>query len=145
WWLALAGTTLTTPLDASSTTIHVANASIISNNLAKGPDLLVDRESMHIISVNTSTNTLTVQRGYYSTATSHSAGVRVAAHASNWSGVWMLNITPYCPSDPSTGLTWASALAKRAASDVNAGSWDGVFYDNANQSWVSFANGQLDA
>ena len=46
---------------------------------------------MHVLSI--SGNILTVVRGYYSTAAGHSAGVRVAAHATNWPGTWMLNLT----------------------------------------------------
>jgi hypothetical protein len=145
WWLTLAGTTLAASLDATSTTVQVVNAGVIDNNLRNSPDVLVDGESMHVVSVNTSTNTLIVQRGYYSTASSHPAGARLSAHASNWTGSWMLNVTPYCPTDPTTGLTWARALAQRARSVVASGPWDGVFFDNVNTSWASFDNGRLDA
>jgi Carbohydrate binding domain/Hypothetical glycosyl hydrolase family 15 len=145
WWLTLAGTTLAAPLDASSTSVQVANAAIISANLSTSPDLLVDGESMHVLSVNAAANTLSVQRGYNSIATAHNAGARIAAHASNWPGAWMLNLTPYCPTNPATGQTWAGYLAQQVKNDLAAAPWDGVFYDNANASWATLLNGQLDA
>jgi len=69
WWLTLAGTTLAEPLDATSTQVSVTDGSVISANLATNPDVLVDGESMRVTAVNG--NTLTVERGYYSTATAH--------------------------------------------------------------------------
>ncbi len=143
WWLTLAGTTLTAPLDTSSTSVSVANGSIIANYLSSNPDILVDGESMHVTAV--SGNTLTVQRGYNSTATSHATGARLAAHATGWPGSWMLNITPYCPTD-SAGNTWESYLATTAAAQLSSGPWDGIFFDSVGSSgWAFLDDGQLDA
>jgi hypothetical protein len=145
WWLTLAGTTLSAPLDASSTTVPVANASIINANLGSNADVLVDGESMHVTGVNVSAGTLTVQRGYYSSATAHSAGARLAAHATKWPGSWMLNLSPYCPVNPSTGQSWSSYLAQQAQADLAAAPWDGVYYDDSNSSIANLSGGQVDA
>jgi hypothetical protein len=145
WWLTLAGTTLSASLDASSTTVHVANASVIANRIGSNPDVLVDGESMHVLSVNTGANTLTVQRGYNSTATTHAAGARLAAHATNWPGSWMLNMTSYCPTNPATGQTWVQYLAHQVATTLASGPWDGVFYDVTNTSMTGADGGQIDA
>ena len=147
WWLTLAGTTLTAPIDATTTSIPVADALVISQSYATNPDVLVDGESMHVLSVNTSTNTLTVQRGYSSTAAPHGAGERLAAHATNppWTQEWLLNVTPYCPPDPATGQTWIDYLVQQARNDLAAAPWDGIFFDNVGPSVSQMDNGRIDA
>ena len=145
WWLTLAGTTLSAGLDSSSTTVYVTNASIINQNLSTNPDVLVDGESMHVTSVNTSANTLTVQRGYNSTTASHASGARIAAHVTNGTGTWTLNVTPYCPANPTTGQTWTAYLAATAISALASAPWDGIFFDAASPSIAYLSNGQVDA
>ncbi len=139
WWLTLAGTTLTADVDASATTIHVANAGVIAATFPANADILVDGESMHIAAVDTAANVLTVGRAYHSSAAPHHAGARVAAHAVSWPGTWLLNVTRYCPADPRTGLTWAAYLARELQRRLAARPWDGVFFDDANSRihWIS--------
>ena len=142
WWLTLAGTTLAAPLDATSTQVSVTDGSVISKNLTNDPDVLVDGESMHVTAVNG--NTLTVERGYYSTAAAHAAGARIAAHAVDWPGNWMLNASSYCPVDPATGQTWDQYLATTATRSIAGTQWDGIYLDGGGDfAWV--ANGQIDA
>jgi hypothetical protein len=145
WWLTLAGTSLSASINATTTTIPVRSAAIINNYISTNRDVLVDGESMHVTAVNTSNNTLTVQRGYNSTATTHSAGARLAAHASKWANAWMLNVTPYCPTNPATGQTWDQYAAQQVRADLGSAAWDGVFFDDANNSFTQVSNGQLDA
>ncbi len=145
WWLTLAGTTLTAPLDATATTVHVADASRIAATLATNPDVLVDGESLHVTAVDTGNDVLTVQRGYLSAAAPHAAGARIAPHATKWAHSWMLNVTPYCPPDPQSGLTWAQYLARQAPALRAAGPWDGLFLDDASTSFSALSDGQLDA
>src|SRR5262249_41900480 len=130
WWLTLAGTTLAAPLDATSTTVEVADAQLIANTLSTNPDLLVDGETLHLTPVDMVNNILTVQRGYLSTAATHASGARIAPHATKWPGTWMLNVTPYCPQNPQTGQTWADYLAQQAPSLRASGAWDGLFLDD---------------
>jgi len=145
WWLTLAGTTLTAPVDTRATTIAVADAGRIAAHLASNPDVLVGGETMQVVAVNTSTGTLTVRRGYLSAVATHAAGTRVAAHAVAWPGTWMLNVTRYCPVDPATGQTWVRYLAGRAARVLATAPWDGIFYDDADRSIAGLSAGQVDA
>jgi hypothetical protein len=143
WWLTLAGTTLAAPLDVASTQVLVTDGSIIAKFLATSPDVLVNGESMHVTAVNG--NTLTVERGYYSTATAHAAGARIAAHAVNWPGIWMANASSYCPIDPATGQTWDQYLATAATREIAKSGVDGIFLDGTGVSETSVSDGQVDA
>jgi len=145
WWLTLAGTTLTAPVDARTTTIAVVDAGRIAARLASNPDVLVGGETMQVVAVNTSAGTLTVRRGYLSAPVAHAAGTRIAAHAVAWGGTWMLNVTRYCPVDPATGQTWVHYLAGRAARVLAAAPWDGIFYDDADRTIAGLSDGQVDA
>jgi hypothetical protein len=146
WWLTLAGTTLAAPLTAVATTVSVVNAASIAALLSSNPDVLVDGESMHVTAVNTSQNTLTVQRGYHSTTATHGAGARLAAHETpEGYGAWMLNVTAYCPHDPATGQTWDDYLSQHTLSLLAAAPWDGVYFDNANPDISYLSNGLGDA
>lgn len=143
WWLTLAGTTLAAPIDSATTSVTVADAAPISAFFPSHPDILIDGESIHVLSI--SGNTLTVQRGYWSTATTHAAGTRVATHSSSWTGMWDLNVSASCPQNPTTGQTWAQYLAVQAVRDLTVAPWDGVFYDVTNTSQAGSENGQIDA
>ena len=69
------------PVGASDTTIYVANAAAISQATPGSYTILVDQEQMLVTSVNTTADTLTVQRGVNgTTAATHadSAGVYLA-------------------------------------------------------------------
>jgi hypothetical protein len=139
WYMMLPGTTLS----AAVTTTSATSISVVDGTkFSAGQDVLVDGESMHVNSV--SGNTLTVQRGYYSTAATHGNGARIAPHASNWSGVWMMNITPYCPTNGS-GQTWETYLAAQATSLLASYPFDGVMFDNADYTKSYVEGGQLDA
>lgn len=142
WWLVLAGTTLSASINATTTSIPVVNSAPLVTSLTTNPDVLIDGETMHITSI--SGNTLTVQRGYYSTATTHTSGVRVAAHASNWPGAWNVNITPYCPKD-SQNRTWNDFYVQRVQQHMHNGPWDGVFVDVSNSNIRTLDSGFVDA
>jgi len=145
WWLTLVGTRLTAGISADATIIPVTKAVVIQHFLATNPDVLVDNETMHVLSVDTVHNTLTVQRGYYSTAAAHTRHARIAAHASKWPHSWMLNVTPYCPTNPTTGQTWVGYAAHLTQIEMNSAPWDGVLWDDGNTSFAHISSGQLDA
>ncbi len=145
WWLTLAGTALAAPLSVDDTTIHVADTRVIAASLASNPDLLVDGETVHVTRVDVAAGTLVVRRGLYSRAAAHAAGSRIAAHAVAWPGTWMLNVTRYCPVDPTTGQTWVHYLAGQVKKRLQAAPWDGIFYDDANSHIHWVAEGKLDA
>ncbi len=100
---------------------------------------------MRVAAVDTAAGTLRVQRGLLSAATPHAAGARIAAHATSWPGTWMLNVGPACPVDPASGQTWSAYLAAYAARALAAAPWDGVFYDDADNSVSALNGGAVDA
>lgn len=130
WWLTFAGTQLDSSINATTTTIAVRDAQIIQASLKTNPYILVGAESMLVTSVDTKTNTLTVVRGIYSKPTAHKSGDRVAAHAGNGKR-WDLNVTPYCPKDPSTGETWGDYLVGTIDHYLKTHPQTGVYLDNA--------------
>lgn len=142
WWLLTAGSILSAPIDSAQTTIPVSDTSAFSLY----DDVLVDGESMHIAGINAANKTLTVWRGFNSTAASHLAGARIATHAflpntqslSNDDPInkprddrpWALNMSILCPRNPA-GQRWIDYLASWMVSNVmSTGLWDGIFYDN---------------
>jgi hypothetical protein len=145
WWLTLVGTRLASRIDATTTTIPVSDPAIIQRSLATNPDLLVDGETMHVLSVNASHGTLTVERAYNSTASSHAIGSRIAAHASKWPHTWLLNVTPYCPVNPRTRQSWVQYAAAEAKRTLTTAPWDGILWDDGNVSFSHLSNGNLDA
>jgi Carbohydrate binding domain/Hypothetical glycosyl hydrolase family 15 len=145
WWLTLAGTRLAASVDRVTTVIPVLDARIVERFVTTNPDVIVDGESMHVLNVDIHANTLTVQRGYNSTPSSHAAGARLAAHATKWPNTWLLNVTPYCPADPATGQTWVDYAAHFAKKNLAATAWDGLLWDDGNVSFANLSNGQLDA
>ena len=140
WWLLRAGSTLAAPIDARQTSIPVVDPSLFRPY----DDVLVDGESMHVLQIEGST--LIVQRGFYSRATSHAAGTRIAAHYSyrvdlkntiltgKWENrrPWSLNLSTHCPRDP-LGRTWDDFLAERMAALLRQSGLDGIFFDNTDE------------
>jgi hypothetical protein len=145
WWLTLVGTRLRAPIDSVTTVIPVVDAAPIERFVSTNPDLIVDGESMHVLKVDVHANTLTVGRGYLSTASPHAVGARIAAHATKWPQTWLLNVTPYCPVDPATGQTWVDYAAYRARQSFADTPWDGLLWDDGNVSFENLSGGQLDA
>ena len=144
WWLTLAGTRLAASVDATATSIQVLDARPLTRYFASNPDVLVGNETMHVFGIDVATNTLHVQRGYLSTPGPHLAGDRVAAHASKWPGTWMVNVSTYCPPDPSTGLTWYEYDAQFEAHALAGGPWDGILWDDGNAALPNVSDGQVD-
>ncbi len=136
WWLVGAGSRLPMEIGPDQDWIPVADP----RPFAPCQDILVDGESMHIWGVEG--RWLHVLRGYYSTATAHAAGARVAPHISYRADLpncqidgtnaklrpWSLNLSSYCPRWH--GMSWVDFLARRMADLVKSGGWSGVFYDN---------------
>ncbi len=79
--IAAIRTTLAADIDATTTTIPVADVSGFPANPAAQPfNILIDDELMQVTAVNAGTNTLTVVRGVNGTAAAaHSAGTNVGA------------------------------------------------------------------
>ncbi len=140
WWLLRAGAWLAAPITATQRWIPVTDIS----RFHLYDDVLVDGESMHVTGINGSA--LIVSRGFFSKATAHAGGAKIAAHYSYRvdltndiiSGLgenrrpWSFNLSSLCPRDPS-GRTWADFLTDFMANRLRAGNWDGVFFDNTDQ------------
>jgi hypothetical protein len=154
WWLLRSGSVLTAPITARQTNIPVADPT----RFRRFDDVLVDAESMHVVAIHG--NTLVVQRGFFSRAAPHAAGVRIAAHYSYRVDLrntiiqgkrenrrpWSFNLSSLCPRDPQ-GRTWADFLAAYMAQMVQRNGWDGVFFDNTDEvpsdPWLDANNDNL--
>jgi hypothetical protein len=145
WYVLKPGSTLSAAISSTQTTIPVQSTA----PFALYDDVLVDGESMHVVGINSTTNTLTVWRGFYSTAAAHSAGARIATHDSLPTGgavrtnqdpvndpamdrPWTLNVSGVCPRN-AQGQRWVDFLASWVKSKIlGTGLWNGIFYDNSN-------------
>ncbi len=140
WFLTQVGSNLTYPVTASDTVFYVdaVTASAYGNTydlFIPGDTALIGDESVLIQSVDSGTNSLTVQRGYIRPASTHDAGTRIAAHISFWPHTWVLNLSTDCPEatvDPEhPNETWSEYQARRAAELVSDSTWSGVVLDRA--------------
>ena len=136
WWLVTGGSVLSGPINRAQTWIPVADP----RRFSRCQDVLVDGESMHVWDV--AGHWLRVLRGYYSAATPHQSGARIAPHYSYRTDLsncliygrvtsvrpWSFNMSSLCPRWH--GQTWDDYLAHRAAYLVRRDGWRGVFYDN---------------
>lgn len=126
WWLLRPGTRLSSAVSASATTINVES----SSELVAGDDLLIDGETVKINGVNGTS--LSVQRGYYSTAASHSAGAPARAHFVGWTdsngiNAWGLNLAPDAPR-AANGKRAIDFLVDVAESKMKTSRyWTGIF------------------
>ncbi len=146
WFLTQVGTTLTQAVDATSTTLHIAETRVDSGeeNLALfevGDTALIDGESVRITAVNESAKTLTVERGFVRPASAHDAGTRIAAHITFWPESWVLNLSEMAPRAQIGGTgpdNWASYNAQAGAALLTGVDWDGLLIDRADpdQSWL---------
>lgn len=147
WFLTQVGTTLTSAVDASTTTFHVAamtcsDGSSTYDLFVAGDAAVVDGESVLVQSVNKAALTLKVRRGYVRPASSHPSGTRVAAHIAFWPNSWLLNLTTFCPKAQAAGSTitetWAEYNARVAAGLIADTAWDGILVDraDADESWL---------
>ena len=126
-WLYKAGTTLTQNINATTTSIKVANVSgftvgqfLVIYNAPKGS--FNGAEHAKITGKNTSTNTLTVaSRGFKSNARSHNSGAIVAQHVTGQGGHpenWSFNMSSQSPRD-GNNKTAAQAIVDWAAANIN--------------------------
>lgn len=125
-WLYEAGTTLQQGINSTATTLTVADASrfstgkyIVIYNAPAGS--FNNAEHAKITSVNKSANTITVQRGYKSTKSSHNAGSIVAQHVlGNGSDprLWAFNMSSKSPKDAS-GKTFPVFYSDWIAANLN--------------------------
>lgn len=118
-WLYQAGTKTTQTINATVKTVKVANASRFSvgsyaviYNAPAGS--FNNAEHVKITARNTSTNTLTIQRGFKSVAKSHNSGSIIAQHVVGQGGStlnWSFNVSTQSPKD-SQGRTYAQAAVR---------------------------------
>ncbi len=99
WFLTQAGTELTSDIDPTQTTLSVIRTTDSKGNpLFEETDTLVcEYESMKVVSINHSANTIEVERGFLRPSSSHSSTTRIAAHITFWPGSWVMNISTLCP------------------------------------------------
>lgn len=140
WFLTQVGSNLTSPVTASDTVFYVdaVTATAYGNTydlFIPGDTALIGDESVLIQSVDSGTNSLTVQRGYIRPASTHEAGTRIAAHISFWPHTWALNLSTDCPEatvDPEhLNETWSEYQTRRAIELVSDSTWDGILLDRA--------------
>ncbi len=147
WFLTQVGSTLTGPVNATTTTFHVAavtatDGAEVYDLFVPGDTVLIEDESVYVESVDANARTLTVQRGYVRPAAAHDADTRLAAHVTFWPNSWMLNVSTLCPTatvSTTVGAEiWADYNARVAAGLVDAADWDGILLDrsDADESWV---------
>ena len=147
WFLTQVGTTLTQDVDASTTTFHIAAASVTDGEesfdlFVVGDAVLIEGETVLVKAVDTNSKSLTVKRGYVRPAAAHNSGTRIAAHISFWPGTWLLNLSTLSPTavvNPTIGAEqWASYNARVGAALLANDGWDGLLLDRSdpNESWL---------
>lgn len=118
-WLYQAGTKTSQSLSATAKTLKVADAkrftvgqyAVIYNAPAGSFN---NAEHVKITARNTSTNTLTIQRGYKSLAKTHASGSIIAQHVVGQGGSalnWKFNVSTQGPKDKN-GRTYVAAAMK---------------------------------
>ncbi len=147
WFLTQVGSTLSISINATTTTINVANLTVSDgeNSFAlfvPGDTALIEGESIKILSVDEASKTLTVERGHIRPASAHTAGTRIAAHITFWPNSWLLNLSTLSPTatlDPAIGAErWGDYNARFGAGLLTNPDWDGLLIDRADpdQSWL---------
>ena len=141
WILKQVGSTLSSAITNSATSIPVANGTrFVAGDLA-----IVDNEKMKVVSV--SGNTLAVTRGMAgSAAVTHAAGAKISPAVATWANTVTLDMSPNCPLGKATG-EFASPvnerahdwMARRTVAFYNRRAYYGLFIDVANESmWLSY-------
>lgn len=147
WFLTQVGATLSQPVDAVTTTLHVSAITATDGGetyelFMAGDTALIGNESVYIEAVNERAKTLTVQRGYVRPASSHPVGTRLAAHITFWPNSWLLNVSTLSPTTVVSSTIgaerWADYNARRAISLLADPVWDGILLDrsDSNESWL---------
>ncbi len=128
WILTGVGTTLSSPINNSTTVIPVGNASRFAVQ-----DLVVcENEVMYVQSVGTSS--ITVERDWIKAPASHAAGVRIAPAYEQWPGSVTMDLTDKCPKvDVGNGPEdWADYNARIGYQLTQTAAWDGLYVDVSN-------------
>jgi len=147
WFLTQVGSTLTSAVNETGTTFHVADLTVSDGTttyplFVVGDTVLIESESVVVTAVNKSAKTLIVERGFVRPAATHDSGTRIAAHITFWPGSWLLNLSMMSPTgviDPAAGVErWADYHARRDAQLLSHPGWDGILIDRADpdQSWL---------
>ncbi len=135
WMLTQVGSTLTAAINASTTSITVADPT----KFAVGEMALVYHELVHIDAINGSVLTVTA-RGPVNPPATHAAGTRIASVVTAWPGTITMDLSSNCPKrDVGYGLeTWGDWNTRRGQGILNAAPWDGLFIDvlSSNVSWM---------
>jgi len=108
-WLYQAGTSTTSSLSKSATTVTVADTSIFNVGeyavIYNAPAAsFVNAEHVRVRSISRSLNRLTIERGYKSAAENHPFGSIIAPHVLGQSQIneprnWVYNLSTQCPRD----------------------------------------------
>jgi len=133
WILTQLGSTLTSPVNSTDVTFHVADAS----RFRQGDIVVIEHEIVKVVSVESAS--LTVERGLLpqrSPADAHGSGVRLASAVVFWPGSIVLDLSENCPSvtvDSAVGPeTWGEYNARVGARLLSEGDWDGIFVDRGD-------------
>ncbi len=140
WMLTQVGSTLTSGITASTTSIPVADVT----KFAVGEMVLVDRELMRVEAIGSSGLTV-MARGPVNPPASHAAGARIASVVTHWHDSIAMDLTTSCPKrDVGHGPeTWSDWNVRRGQSVLQSADWDGLLIDGleGNVSWLA-TNGE---
>ena len=144
WSVTQPGSTLTSAITATATTIGVAVAD--STRFRVGDVLVIDEEFLEVQAVNAGTpGSLVVRRnavvaGTRHAAAAHAAGARVAAVVREFPNTVLMDLTDNCPLvDVGNGPeNFNMYLARVSAASISDPVWDGIYFDmiESNKSWV---------
>ncbi|WP_295452466.1 putative glycoside hydrolase [uncultured Thiodictyon sp.] len=144
WFLTQIGTGLTAAISATVQTIPVERTTVSQNGknlklFVAGDTVLVEGESMQVISVNATAKTIKVKRGYIRPAAAHTAGARIAAHVSFWPNSWVMNLAAAnVAPGPGGASDWAHYNAGNSLALLADPGWDGLLIDRTDrdESWL---------
>jgi hypothetical protein len=135
WMLTQLGSTLAADVDATATTIPLADTS----RFRAGEMVLAGDELLHVESVGAFSLTV-ARRGPVNPPSSHPAGTRIAPVVSSWSGSITMDLSTDCPRrDVGYGPeTWAEWNLRRARGIMGSADWDGLLIDclEGNPRWI---------
>lgn len=144
WCVTQPGSTLTSAITASTTTLSVA--AVDATRFRVGDVLVIDEEFLEVQAVNAGTpGSLVVRRnavvaGTRHAAAAHAAGTRVAAVVREFPNTVLMDLTDECPLvDVGNGAEdFNMYLARVSAASIADSVWDGIYFDmiESNKSWV---------
>jgi len=143
WFLTQQGSVLSKKINSATKKIFVKN--IVTKKglplFEKNDTLVCEYETMKVLDVNIENKTLTVERGFFRSASSHKKNVRIASQITFWPKTWVMNMSDSCPridvNDGQCPQTWMEFAIKHFPPE-NLDVWDGFIVDRveSTESWL---------